>query len=116
WGELNDDVKSSAKRELAQRSTRTLPAKVFDAYKSAEIHTIKARLPWKVLAVPVVLVGAGVAAWLAFSMLRPDAFAERITGKEAPNAAVAASGQSSVPVSQSDAREPRWPNRTDYAR
>lgn len=116
WGELNEEVKSSAKRELAQRSTRTLPAKVFDAYKSAEVHTIKARLPWKVMAVPVVLVGAVVAAWLAVSMLRPDAVAERITGKEAPNAAGAASGQSGVPVSQSGGREPRWPNRTDYAR
>ncbi|MDC6711128.1 zonular occludens toxin domain-containing protein, partial [Leclercia adecarboxylata] len=45
WGELQEDIKSSGKRELAQRTTRLLPSASFGSYKSAEVHTIKAKLP-----------------------------------------------------------------------
>jgi len=115
WGELNEDIKSSAKRELAQRKTRLLPSSVFGAYKSAEVHTIKARLPLKVLAVPVLLVAAVVLGWWAVSVLRPDAFAETITGKETANAAQAASPSAPVPVAQGSVAGPKWESRTAYA-
>ncbi|WP_239499611.1 zonular occludens toxin domain-containing protein, partial [Stenotrophomonas maltophilia] len=42
WGELNEEIKSLAKRDMAQRTTRLLPSQVFGQYKSAEVHTIKA--------------------------------------------------------------------------
>lgn len=45
WEELQDDVKSTTKRENARRTTRMLPGNVFGAYKSAEVHTIKRRIP-----------------------------------------------------------------------
>ncbi|RRN55360.1 hypothetical protein EIM48_11470 [Pseudoxanthomonas sp. SGNA-20] len=116
WGELNEEIKSSAKRELAQRKTRLLPSSVFGAYKSAEVHTIKARIPFKVLAVPVLLLAAVVLGWWAFSVLRPDAFAETITGKETANAAPAASPSTPVPVAQGSGSGPKWETLTDYAR
>jgi len=116
WGELNEDIKSSAKRELAQRTTRRLPSSVFGAYKSAEVHTIKARIPFKVLAVPVLLLAAVVLGWWAFSVLRPDSFAETITGQETANAALAASPSNPVPVAQGSGSESKWKTLTDYAR
>lgn len=116
WGELNEEIKSSAKRELAQRKTRLLPTQSFGAYKSAEVHTIKARIPFKVLAIPGLVVAAAVAAWFAYSSLRPDAYAASLTGKEATNAAPAAS--SLVPVQDGTAaRSPKsYDTPTDYAR
>lgn len=89
WPELNEEVKSSTKRENAQRKTRTLPAKVFGLYKSAEVHTIKSRVPWKVWLIPGAVVAFVALAWYAVSALRPDAFAANLTGKQ-PNAAAAA--------------------------
>src|SRR5690606_14116981 len=65
WGELNEDVKSSSKRDLAQRTTRLLPSQAFGAYKSAEVHTIKPRIPMKVLALPALALGAIIAGYLA---------------------------------------------------
>jgi hypothetical protein len=116
WGELNEDIKSQAKRENAQRKTRLLPSQAFGAYKSAEVHTIKPKWPFKVLAIPGLIVAAGLAAWFAFSMLRPDAFAENLTGKKPTDAAQAASA--AVPVSSDQSERPTrsFATPTDYAR
>lgn len=116
WGELNEEVKSTAKRELAQRKTRLLPSQAFGAYKSAEVHTIKPKIPWKVMAIPGLVLAAGIAAWLAFSMLRPDAFAENLTGKEGTDAAQAASAPVPVADAQTDRTARNWETPTDYAR
>lgn len=78
WEELQEDVKSSTKREAARRSTRNLPEKAFGSYKSAEVHTIKKRIPKRLyvaLALPVFL---AVAVFVAYSTLSPSARAERI--------------------------------------
>ena len=75
WGELNEEVKSVAKRENAVKETRTLPSAVFDQYKSATAHTIKSKIPLRVLALPaLVIVGLALAYW-AYTMLRPEAMA-----------------------------------------
>ncbi|MGN7725126.1 zonular occludens toxin domain-containing protein [Luteimonas sp. 22616] len=95
WEELNEEVKSQAKRESAQRVTRALPKTVRGKYKSAEEHTIKTRIPLKVILLPVMLVAAAGLLYFAIGFLRPDAFASRMTGK-GPNAAQAASGQSAT--------------------
>ncbi|MCR6687084.1 zonular occludens toxin domain-containing protein [Pseudoxanthomonas sp.] len=116
WGELNEEIKSAAKRELAQRRTRFLPKEAFGSYKSAEVHTIKARVPLKVLAIPGLLVAAAVLGWWAFNTLRPDAYAASLTGKEAANAAQAASPPASVPVGQVDRAQPVYATLTDYAK
>ncbi|HDS1131672.1 TPA: hypothetical protein QDZ78_004477 [Stenotrophomonas maltophilia] len=115
WGELNEEIKSSAKRDLAQRTTRLLPSQIYGQYKSAEVHTIKARIPLKVLALPLMaLVGLGLAYW-AYTLLRPSAVAgvadSKGTQSASADAAPAHAGSSSR---KEDA--PRWPTAAAYAK
>lgn len=81
WEELNEDVKSGAKRENAQKVVRTLPDQVFSQYKSAMVHTIKRRLPMKLFVLPVAVVLAVVLLYYGINAFRPSAVTERITGK-----------------------------------
>jgi Zonula occludens toxin len=116
WGELNEEIKSQAKRELAQRKTRFLPKEVFGRYKSAEIHTIKARIPFKVLALPAMVIAAAVCGWIAYNSLRPSAYAASLTGTEAAIAAQAATPPAGAPVGQGDKPALKYATLTDYAR
>lgn len=107
WEELQEDVKSSAKRELAHRSTVTLPAKVFGTYKSADVHTIKRKIPMQVLALPlmilaVIAMGAGVFWWMA-----PDT--EKLEAHEA-----ASSEPSRVAAGSEAAKAPKYETVADY--
>jgi len=115
WGELNEEIKSSAKRDLAQRTTRLLPSAIYGEYKSAEVHTIKPRIPWKVMALPVLVVVACVLAYLAYTMLRPEGAVERMGGKGSQ--AASADG---TPVHTSSAgtrdEQPRWKSAGEYAK
>ncbi len=116
WSELNEDVKSLAKREAAQRKTRTLPSESFDAYKSAEIHTIKSKVPWKVMMIPLLLVAAVLAGWFAYDRLKPDKFAQTMTGA-ATKSAVGASAQDLSPGTKSTATAaPRYASAYEYAK
>lgn len=115
WGELNEEIKSSAKRDLAQRTTRLLPSQIFGQYKSAEVHTIKPRIPWKVMALPALAIAAVLLGYLAYQMLKPSAMAESAGAKGAQSALADAPPKSS---SQSDAKpnQPRWESATEYAK
>lgn len=88
WQELNEEVKSGAKRENATKSTRALPKAVFDSYKSAEVHTIKARLPWaKILTIPAAVIAVIFAAVLVLKYFRPSAVSDRLGAKVTDSAA-----------------------------
>ncbi|MDH1276015.1 zonular occludens toxin domain-containing protein, partial [Stenotrophomonas sp. GD03937] len=115
WGELNEEIKSSAKRELAQRTTRLLPSQIYGQYKSAEVHTIKARIPFKVMLLPVLGVAAIVFAYLAYTSLRPSSFVGG-EGKEGAQSASADAAPS--PFRPAGAKEgaPRWPTAAAYAK
>lgn len=115
WGELNEEIKSLAKRDMAQRTTRLLPSQVFGQYKSAEVHTIKARIPFKVMLLPVLAVAAIVFAYLAYTSLRPSSFAGG-EGKEGTQSASADAAPS--PFHPAGAKEdaPRWPTAAAYAK
>lgn len=115
WGELNEEIKSLAKRDMAQRTTRLLPSQVFGQYKSAEVHTIKARIPFKVMLLPVLAVAAIVFAYLAYTSLRPASFAGG-EGKEGTQSASADAAPS--PFRPAGAKEdaPRWPTAAAYAK
>lgn len=68
------------------------PKDVFELYHSAEVHTVKRRIParvWLFLALPFVLGGL---VWFLYGRLQPDAVASRTTG-----AAPGASSSASVP-------------------
>jgi len=115
WGELNEEIKSLAKRDMAQRTTRLLPSQVFGQYKSAEVHTIKARIPLKVLALPLMaLVGLGLAYW-AYTLLRPAA----VAGVADTKGAQSASADATPALASSGGRKdgaPRWPSAAAYAK
>ncbi|HEL4844051.1 TPA: hypothetical protein UOA08_000575 [Stenotrophomonas maltophilia] len=115
WGELNEEIKSLAKRDMAQRTTRLLPSQVFGQYKSAEVHTIKARIPFKVMLLPVLAVAAIVFAYLAYTSLRPSSFVGG-EGKEGTQSASADAAPS--PFRPAGAKEdaPRWPTAAAYAK
>jgi zona occludens toxin len=116
WAELNEDVKSTAKRENAQKTTRMLPSEAWANYKSAEIHTIKAKIPWKVLALPLFILLAGVSAYFAYQELRPPTAAE-IAAKSAPleeDGAVV--GVTTKAGAAPEDRGPRWASAFDYAK
>jgi hypothetical protein len=91
WGELVEEVKSQGMRDRAEKEIATLDKSVFGLYKSASQHTIKPRLPWKLWMIPVVVVLALVAIFVAYSHLKPDAFAAELNGTAAGGEAAAAS-------------------------
>ncbi|MBA0328491.1 hypothetical protein D7U76_09845 [Stenotrophomonas maltophilia] len=115
WGELNEEIKSLAKRDMAQRTTRLLPAQVFGQYKSAEVHTIKARIPFKVMLLPVLVVVAIVFAYLAYRSLTSSG----LTGGEGKEGTQSASADAAPsPFRPTGAKEgaPRWPSAAAYAK
>lgn len=115
WEELQEDVKSGAKRDNALRTTRTLPSQIFGKYKSAEIHTVKARIPMRVLAVPALVLAAILLAWIAYEQLKPDAMAAKGAGKgQASALAEAAPVSSQQTTDRKD--QVRYANPTEYAR
>lgn len=110
WQELQDDPKSNQRREVALKKTRMLPKEVFGSYKSATLHTIKRKLPLRVVALPFLVVAAIFAAWLAYRTLRPAAMAEKVKGPKAAQA-------DSAPRSSGDSSRhgPRYASAADYA-
>lgn len=88
WEELQEEVKSGAKRDNAQRQTRTLPEHAHKHYKSATVHTIKAKLPLKLFILPLAIAGAFASFWIAYNYFKPSAVAARLgspmAGVDAP--------------------------------
>lgn len=80
WNELQEDVKSLSRREMAVRTTSTLPKANRDKWKSAEEHTIKASIPWRLAVLPLALVVVVVAGVVVYKRMQPDAVAESATG------------------------------------
>ena len=96
WGELCDDTKSQTQRDKSLQKSWVLPTKTAGAkYKSTVQNTIKARLPWKLLLIPICLVGAIVMGWYSYQSLKPDNFAAKLNGKEAAATGVAGAAPAS---------------------
>lgn len=57
-------------RSGSQSHTWHYPKEVYSYYKSAEIHTHKRRLPWKLLALPLMVVMLIFAAWYMYSFYK----------------------------------------------
>ncbi len=85
WGELIDNVKSSSNRDLGEHVLRTLPSQVYGLYKSAEVHTIKARIPFKVYLIPLLIVLIVVCVVIAVRTLRSSS--SSVLGAQAANGA-----------------------------
>lgn len=111
WEELQEDTKSSAKREAALKAVKVIPKRTFGLYKSAEQHTIKRNIPWRVVAVPGMFVLAVLLLWLAYVKLRPSAFGK--SSMKEPASALAEAGSGELSGSY-PAKKPRLTN-AEYA-
>lgn len=99
WGELQEDVKSDGKRSMALKATDTIPSEAWEWFLSSQEHTIKRNIPWRVVAIPGILIGAVVCAWLAYTNLRPAAMAAKVTG-QGPESAIADPAHASPLIAQ----------------
>lgn len=114
WGELCDDVKSLTRRDAALRNTRTLPSgEVRVVYKSAEVHTIKARIPVRVYMIPVLILGLIAAVWFAYQSLKPSNMAAKVRGADMVKGLAPAGAQGVLPLGGGVTHSPRDP--LDYA-
>lgn len=112
WGELQEDYKSEGRRSMALKSTSAMPKHAWEWFQSTQENTIKAKIPFRVVALPLLLVGAALAGWLAWSNLRPSAMAETAAG--GPNPGLPGSAPSEDrPARRSQSEEPISP--ADYA-
>lgn len=107
WEELQDDVKSVAKRESAIRTTKALPKAVFGQYKSADVHTIKRKIPLRVFALPFMAAAAVGLVYLALQLMKPDAVAAETKGQDAAQAAAS-------PEASASRGGPRWASAEAY--
>lgn len=70
WGECVDDPQSLTMRQRGQTEIWRYPAPLFKLYKSATLHTHKSRLPWQMIALPLVLVLASFGIYFAKGYLQ----------------------------------------------
>lgn len=69
WGEVCEDTKSTAQREKSVATVWIQPSRLFGLFKSATQHTIKRRIPWRVLAIPVCAIAALAVGYLGYRSL-----------------------------------------------
>lgn len=112
WEELQEDVKSEGKRSAGLHAVKVIPKRTFGLYKSAEQHTIKRKIPLRVLLLPGILLAAVLCAWLAYKTLRP--LAATASPVEGPESALADLGPAPRSVRSEEAdKEPLTPE--EYA-
>ena len=115
WQELCEDVKSQPKRDAAIKKTRMLPKEHFGDYKSATLHTIKRKIPLRIMAMPMLLVAAAVSAYFAYAWLKPEHMARK-SGSAGLNSASAESSQAFDAGQGSDKKEKRFRDSADYTK
>lgn len=84
WPKVCEDVDDKQKRQEAVKGIFAYPKASYELYKSAEIHTIKRKLPWPFLAIPVALALVGYLAYSAYDTL----IAKRTTSPDTAPASV----------------------------
>lgn len=114
WDDLVDDVKSKGSRELAQQETTKIDSSGWQFYKSASMHTVKARLPWRLWLGVAAAVAAPFLLWYAYTTLKPDAVASMVTGQR-PAGGLPTVGQTShqgsagtAPITSIEADRLEW--------
>lgn len=110
WEKAEDPDDYHAKKR-ANTYKFKFPKEVFSRYKSAEVHTVKPRLPWKLLALPVLLALVGGLAWFGYATLKGSAEAKATranTGQSSSGAPTVAPARQRV-VERLEARQPDVP-------
>jgi zona occludens toxin len=103
WGELQEDIKSEGKRSAALRGTSAIPERAHQWFESAQEHTIKAKIPFRVIALPGLVIAAALCAWFAYLQLRPEAMASKMA-TEAPEPALAGPARSEATAASQSTR------------
>jgi len=88
WQECQDDPQSEGTRSRGTLTVWRYPHDLFPLYKSATLHTVKRKLPLRVVGLPLLVVALGVLAWWGFSKLGGI----KETGTKAPQGVAAAHG------------------------
>ena len=66
WQRCVDDPLDFHTKKEAEKSRRKYPKKIYKCYKSAEIHTVKRKIPLRVWATFLVLLALGPIGWFAY--------------------------------------------------
>ncbi len=66
WQRCVDDPLDFHTKKEAEKVRRKYPKKIYKCYKSAEIHTVKRKIPFRVWATFVVLLALGPIGWFAY--------------------------------------------------
>lgn len=112
WGELQEDFKSESRRAAALKTTSAMPKHAWEWFTSTQENTIKAKIPFRVVALPLLVVVAVLAGWFAWSKLRPSEMAE--TAARGPNPGLPGSAPSEErPARRSQSEQPISP--AEYA-
>lgn len=93
WGELCEDTKSQTQRDKALSVSWSHPMGVVDKYKSATQHTIKAKIPWRVVLIPICLVAGIVLFWWVYATMKAKASGDVTTQDEGGAAASSATAR-----------------------
>lgn len=115
WGELQDECKSEGVRARAEKSLSAIPSEVFGLYESASVHTIKSRIPFKLLMIPVLVVAAALAVFGVYRYFVPASVAGEPAADGLPAAPVTRAertGSAKAPATLSaylDSLTPRAP-------
>lgn len=72
WSEVVEDVQSVSMRARASETVWRYPKDLYRLYKSATLHTVKRKLPWQLIALPLIAVAGALATWWAWGLLFGD--------------------------------------------
>ena len=76
WPEYRtDNVNSSTRRKMSISKRWRFPKRVFGLYKSAEVHTHKRSIPWKVWSIPLFFIVAALVVWFFIHTVSDGSFA-----------------------------------------
>lgn len=69
WGEVVDDVQSSTARSRGVVSYWRYPKDLYRLYKSASLHTVKARIPWQMYLLALLVLVVPLCGWYAWGLI-----------------------------------------------
>lgn len=104
WPEVKDPRDKADVRQ-AEKSFVELKREWFSQYRSATVHTVKRRIPWPVLALPLVVAGIVAAGWIGWQTLQ--GFKDRAAPEPAPSQQPATLKASASVVSTASGNEPK---------
>ncbi len=101
WGRCMDACEKGQAQKMAVQSVGTLPAAVFDAYKSSNAHNMKRRIPLKAWLLPVLIV-VGIAAAIAAPIMLHRAEKQNVAAIGGKPSAAASAGAADATLRQKD--------------